>query len=258
MNSICYIPILKWKQGEYRALKLLPPSEINKILPLIEIVPNQYNSQTEKYNKTMGQQIIDSVNYIVKNWGLMRPIILDADLIASKKLENQASSPIELLYDLCKSKTIPFIPTINSFNDNSSKNICSLNKKYDLEYICLRINVSDQNFNEIKKVLPVIQEVSQLTDLKIMVILDQKRVNSTTFNNTDHIKFIQQMYSYLKNYQLALIAVSGASFPKDLSNILSDNIHEIERSEWIIWKGLHLPLVYSDYGISGDYATIFL
>ena len=48
INHSTYIPILKWKQGEYQALSELTPEIKKNIVPLFEIPPIGFDFENRK------------------------------------------------------------------------------------------------------------------------------------------------------------------------------------------------------------------
>ena len=56
---VFYYPILKWKQGEYKALHSLNPQIKDRICPIIEITPIGYDPESKENRITIDEHIKD-------------------------------------------------------------------------------------------------------------------------------------------------------------------------------------------------------
>ena len=63
-----YVPILKWRQGEYLALGQLHPNVKDKVIPLIEIPPIEWDFEQKKEAKTIDEHLKPFANRLVKKW----------------------------------------------------------------------------------------------------------------------------------------------------------------------------------------------
>lgn len=57
ISSEKYVPILKWRQGEYQALFTLKAEVKDKVVPLLVIPPREYDFEEEKMKKTVHEHI---------------------------------------------------------------------------------------------------------------------------------------------------------------------------------------------------------
>ena len=72
-----YVPILKGKDGEYRALKLLSPKVKEQFTPVIDVPPMPKNYGDGRSGKTLHQHISRIPGKIESSWGTKRPVFLD-------------------------------------------------------------------------------------------------------------------------------------------------------------------------------------
>jgi hypothetical protein len=66
-----YVPILKSKAAELRALNHLTVMERSRVTPLLEIIPGQVS--TKKQLETLTKQLVDA-------WGLKDPLFIDLSI----------------------------------------------------------------------------------------------------------------------------------------------------------------------------------
>jgi len=79
-----YMPILKWRQGEYQALLRLDDGVKDAILPLFVIPPVEYDFEDEKPKKTVQEHISPFALRYKTKWGKRLSLI---DLHESLELE---------------------------------------------------------------------------------------------------------------------------------------------------------------------------
>lgn len=60
-----YVPVLRWKQGEQRALQQLTPVVKSSITPLIELVPNEFGGKRIRRDTGLENRISNTVAQIV-------------------------------------------------------------------------------------------------------------------------------------------------------------------------------------------------
>ena len=50
-----YVPLLRWRMGEYQALEKLDPGLKAGVVPLIEVLPPDYDFELRKPKKEIGE-----------------------------------------------------------------------------------------------------------------------------------------------------------------------------------------------------------
>ena len=70
-----YVPILKWRQGEYQALSRLDEKKKNFIVPLIVIPPVEYDFEEKRPKKTVQEHIETFPKRFLSKWGKRKALI---------------------------------------------------------------------------------------------------------------------------------------------------------------------------------------
>ena len=104
-----YVPILKWKLGEQRAIGDLDPGVKRCITPLIEVVQRDLDLETGEPTKALKKHIEDKVKGIAQVWGTERRFFLDPGLLA-EEFDEQGRCGAELLFEEATAKGLQFIP----------------------------------------------------------------------------------------------------------------------------------------------------
>lgn len=242
-----YVPILKGKRGEFRALQNLPPSVLDEIVPVIDIV-------MPPFNKTLSDHITATINYIKKYWEEKeRLMYIDGYMIKDYGLLENGVHPMEHIFNELLSGGFNVLPVIGSpggveYNNIIRKIIFDIGLGAALRIF--RISNSDIN-SEVNQFLNYLDMPPQSLDL----IFDLRSLENISVNPfllwlEDQINQIP----YLTRWRSFVLA--GGIFPINLSQIDPDQILPLSRTEWHIWNGIinngkieRIPS-YSDYAIS--------
>ncbi|KNY24775.1 beta family protein [Pseudobacteroides cellulosolvens] len=253
-NSNHYIPILKWKRGEQRALQELPNSIKDKFTPLIEIVPVPYDFVNDTPAKTIDQHLANIGEQIRDSWLPKKPLFIDLCWLDEDDRMEDGSHPIYFIMNEVRKKKCLAIPVIGYERDDDYK--CEVKDaiKEDGLGVCIRLEDEDfldidSRLNSLMEYLEVIQsQVDILIDLKEISPDDEKKNILTIISIINSIPHVNEWRS---------ITLAFTTFPETLSAVSADSTGVIPRSEWKIWKELinrkksikRIP-AFSDYVIA--------
>ncbi len=254
-----YIPILRWRPAEIKALEKLFPQDRGNITPLIEFVMPA-PSITRKGDKIIItktrkekflEELPDVAKNLLKSCGQMHMLIdvqqLDADIRASS-LEQILASSKDL--DLFSIPVTYIIPMMGTSADAATRAAAVKYAKSSGHGLCIRIdkshlkepNLSSQIATFVKENQLDIGKIDLLIDLRV---IDQDTAVADVVKKLKILPDLQKWRSFI---------VSGGVFPKDLSDFLPGDVHQLERFDWKLWNKLQKtdllrkPL-FSDYTI---------
>lgn len=96
-NESHYVPIIKWKRGEQKALELLDSKYKKKFTPLIEIVPIPYDFAEERPSKTVDEHLKDIGKQLSNSWGNNMPIFLDLYWLDDSERMSNGDNPLKYI-----------------------------------------------------------------------------------------------------------------------------------------------------------------
>jgi len=250
-----YVPILKSKEGEFKALYELKTSTKKAITPLFEIIDIPWNYEEEEESKTIEVHLNKIAEKVSVNWGQSYIYFVDGLLIdENRKMSDAVTHYFDYFFNLLRHSNSNGIPVtgLNRHIDykNAIRKIASIDKRG----LCIRLEISDlSNVNlnsDIDKELQFYKVSPQETDLIIdLDVIQQMPLNilSLTIQN-----FINTL-TYINDWRT--LTLSSSSFPIDLSSISGNTIDVIDRHDWELWNvilGLKVKRLpsYSDYGIA--------
>jgi len=93
----CYLPVLRAKEGEFRAVRSLSPSARSRLVPLFDVpIP------VLKDGKTLGGYLAERAEGIHSAWGTARPLYVDVHDLPLDLRTSSEVQPITYLFDLLR------------------------------------------------------------------------------------------------------------------------------------------------------------
>lgn len=232
-----YIPVLRWKQSEWLALRDLTALLKAHMTPIIEPTPNKFND----YNQNNAQKMIGELN---KNWG-SGLMFVDCHLVA----DSVQGILLEDLYSLSADADISLNPVIGLERPETYRQIVQDiigQTNTDVAFRVTADELTGANFrNRIDRSLNDLNIHPQ----KVHVIIDYGFLQTQAMDFSD----IYRCLPHIQNWE-SLTVLAGA-FPLDLTQFYPAGIYRQPRYEWLCWqrailesKGVRKPS-FGDYTI---------
>src|SRR5580692_7823054 len=93
-----YVPVLKWRQGEYQALLRLDDVHRQHVVPLIEVTPPEFDFEEGKVKKTLEKQLEPFARRLKAKWG-SQPAFLETVLLEPTARMPGGVHPLTYLLD---------------------------------------------------------------------------------------------------------------------------------------------------------------
>ncbi len=249
MDNILYVPILKWKQGEQGALKLLSVETKKRILPLIEVPARVFDFEKKAYMKTIEKHIEKIPQTILKSWN--NPFYFDISNLNCEYLSDGTYIYEHFDDNFENSAYLNYIPV---YNPDLNKNI-----KYFTDCIKKdRIIAIRLKFNKIISLSEYLQEIVANLEItgsymsKIDLIIDIEYIKEN-----EDIKTLKMLTYELNNlsslYNWRYITLAGTSFPESLSILQKNSYCNIPRTYFTMYSNLINKNTFNRSFLFGDY-----
>ncbi len=244
-----YMPVLKWRQGEYQALLRLHESSKSNIVPLLVIPPVEYDFEAECMKKTVQEHISPFVKRYSSKWG-KRPSIIDIhDSLESEVMDDGNRVVPHIFLELYKNECTA-IPAINFSRPIHFKNDIKAIIARDKKGLAVRVNLIEllnPNFNiNVNALLSFMGIGYEDLDLIIDLGEPENYLPYITFSNllANAITNINHLPAY-RSYVLTSMSLK--------MNEIKKPGDEVPRHEWLLYK--HLISVLGDVRLAsyGDY-----
>ncbi|MDI9313346.1 MAG: beta family protein [Hydrotalea sp.] len=243
INHTTYVPVIKWKLGEYKALSELKDSTKDKIIPLIEIPRIGYDFENSSASKTIDEHLEKFIKRLKSKWP-SRPCFIDTCHIHEEHMADGNSST-KYIFNNLKDFSGPFIPVVYiSSNEDYIKDISITT--HLIKKVCLRITPHDLDIDNLDNKIQTILDSLKCTQDDSFLVIDIKDNDLPIGIHSEILKRIP----FANRWQMVVII--GGHYPKES---IRAGTYDIPRKEWITYKKIYK--VTSDEGVRipsfGDY-----
>jgi hypothetical protein len=104
-----YVPLLRWRAGEYRALKRLSDPCRERTVPLIEVLPPDYDFALRQPKKHIDEQLKPFAKQVQDYWP-NRPALVDAVQIDAGTRMGDGRHPLTFIFDEARAMRLDLVP----------------------------------------------------------------------------------------------------------------------------------------------------
>ena len=253
-----YVPILKWKRGEQKALENLTNESLENLMPLLEIPPIDFDWVNNAPKKTIDAHIKNIPNTIFNSIGITNCFI-DAFPIEEEDLLIDGTHSIKNLIENSLNLGCNVIP-VTGINRTNEYNLAikELLDNNTIDKICIRLEES--TFNDINSIINSILATFNITPDKCHIVIDLKEIKNTS------ISTYQLLLPIIINNLINLddwlsITLASTNFPVNLGEVQKNSSKLLPRNEYVLWENLHSKcnlnrtLQFGDYCIANPEYT---
>jgi len=251
-----YVPILKGKLGEYRALQQLYPQDRASLTPLIEIPPVDWDWDNDVARKAEIAHLEANRDNMIKYWGTTDRLfvdLVDAELSIPVVGDSLGRHPYGAFFDLARSKGLLAIPVVPPSPDAMLLSVVKAIVSQDQRGLMVRVGAAALANVSALQTLPA---TFGLQPSQIDLLIDLGEVNAASL--VPYQLTLPQLLPQIPNLQsFRSFCLAGCSFPETLSAFVSGQPGLAPRIEWALWTAVVAalpptarPPTHSDYGIS--------
>lgn len=255
MPSYQYMPILKWRQGEYQALLRMRNDLKAKMAPLLELCPPEYDFEAERLRKTIDEQLATFAQRLKKKWEDRLAYVDGLHLDPNDRMIG-GIHPLTFIFDGVRSLGGRIIPATGLERDKAYQDAVKGAAQTDALGVCLRVSldeVANDSFGDrVDELLALLEVHLSKTD----IVLDLRAANF------EPVSALAALLANLLQSTIALkkarsVILAGTAFPASMGSIKT-RTKELKRFEWLVYKALldELPAkarrpMFGDYAIAG-------
>ena len=253
MRTNFYLPLLKSKAGEFKALSKLRPDLKDRIVPLFDITRMEYDHDENKKPKTIEDHLQKFSNKVIQHWP-EHPLFLDSTLVNDERPDGMRANEY-VFQELAKKEIFP-MPVV--YQNSSLDFVMSVQKiliLYDIKEIGIRLTIEDVTSENFATNLDSILELLEMPLGNCHVIFDLK---DSDFSQVDDFAegILDVLGDFPKLKAWKSFTLAGGAFPS-MSKIQTAAVL-IPRNDWILYKlvmskfsksSLSRPINFGDYSI---------
>lgn len=248
-----YVPILKAKGGEFKALKEASETVRSAITPLLEVVdvPLKWAAGEDPVpSKSVDDHVEDIAENIAKSWGPSRNVFVDGFYIEEHTLAD-GREPIDGLLDQLREANVMAIPVAGLDRNREYNEAIKRAVEQDERGVCLRLQEPDLESDDLHEQIAAVISGIGLPPSQVDLLLDygpKVPPKSALVPVLNGIPRVKEWRSF---------TMSASSFPVDMSEVARYTTVELDRDEWLNWvfvrsrsNNLIRVPTYSDYAIN--------
>jgi len=248
MGPAAYVPVLKSRAGELRALSALDSTTKQTITPLIEFTPPQDDVEAHQLRK------IDSLASV---WGRDQRILADYRYLNDAQVDGGVPAARYLL-ELMLDRRMRAVPVMDPSNDRAVIEMARRIVSAGAEGCCYRIPLPmDARPDHANERIVDLLKASGLDPEQVDLVLDYGSVFGT--QRLGYARSIRNVLAELVHAdKWRNLILTATAFPETLKDIPPDGKSSFERIEWQSWssfaesgpKTARIP-TFSDYATAG-------
>jgi hypothetical protein len=247
-----YVPCLRWKQGEYQAVRSLSEATKDFITPLIEVPEKGFDFETQSDKKSIDEHLAPFAKRVSEKWG-DRPCFVDLKLIPASERMQGGIHPVRFVFDQLELKGCAAVP-VTGLNRDAQYHIAVLESvARGPRGVCIRITLEEAAKSSLRfAVEALLADKAPMEECDF--ILDLEAPNFLPVDGFARlIESLIRQLPFLNRWRT--FSMIGTSFPSTMGEIQTSEA-TIPRNEWLLYKQLVPALRKSGIRIPafGDYA----
>ena len=254
ITHLDYVPVLKWRQGEYQALFRLRDPHRSRVVPLIEMTPPDFDFESWLPKKTIDEHLEKFAARLKDKWGA-RLAFLDAGLIDPAARMIGGMHPLLWLMNEVRPNGSPLIPVTGFERDAGYQSAVNLAHLVDGRGAALRCSLEDAVDPDFGYNVESLLDTLGFDHDELDIIVDLKSPNFEPLDGLAQLlaATLQSSPAFAAARSVTIVATA---FPASMGDVTGP-IKLISRSEWLLYKAL-IPLLaassvrpaFGDYGIA--------
>jgi hypothetical protein len=236
-----YMPILKGREGEFRAVAQLSAALVRQVLPIFEVIPTANGPTKDAYR--FGIRARESVP---------ASLAIAVDVRHLGDPTNGVRRPMRDIADDLSVWGIPMLPVLHV--SDSPARMADVRYAVDLHggHTVLRLGsgTSDPDDAEAEKSMDRLRDQAGLTIGQCHLVLDVFEVRSER-DLTRVEPVVRKCVSWAQRYPWSSVTVAAGAMPQSVSHLPVNAPSPVRRWDLYLWQRVaDLGVPYADYGIA--------
>jgi hypothetical protein len=246
-----YVPVLKWKMGEYQALNRLSDQVKGKVTPLLEIPPVGFDFESGENRESWSSHLGDFGRRLRSKWQ-SRPCFVDLKHI-KQDVRVANHHPLDFVFGQARAEGCSAIPVASLDSDRQFLQVARKIARDDGRGAAIRLSLSDFDADDLSA------DIENCLSLLGVTIPDADLIVDLDASNFIPIKaFVRSlsiMYAMIPTpNRWRTLTIVGSSYPETVAGLGAELL--IDRNEWLAYKAFVRSLGgESRIPTFGDYAA---
>lgn len=244
-----YVPILKFRQGEYLAMGRSSTTIKKWMTPLFELPTEPWDFEESRPSKSMDQHLSQFGKRLSRNWKAR--CFIDSPYIGGTTTVASGSHHLEHAFSLARAEGCQAVPVVGIERDAAYKKAVAAIVTTDGRGACIRLSPDDFSSNIKGNITSLLTTIGLKASDCDLIIDANDDVSSSP--NSQVAVWKSQLSALPQLTSWRSLTVAGGSFPASLSPASAYRPHhDLKRHEWLAYKALvkgKLPRIptFGDY-----------
>jgi hypothetical protein len=255
ISNHTYVPILKWRQGEYQALLRLSDAVKQAVVPLIEITPPDFDFETSTPTKTLDEHLVAFASRLQAKWGT-RLALLDCSLLGADARMADGTHPMTYLCERATALGAQLVPVVTLESDAAYRQSVFEIDEHTGNGVALRCSVEEALETDFDSRIGSLMAELDVDASSLDVVLDLKSPNFEPEEGLVALT-IAALTGATIFEQARSVTLAASSFPESMGEVTGPLQHW-PRREWSLYRavlaslpaGARVP-AFGDYAIAG-------
>ncbi|WP_331691941.1 beta family protein [Pandoraea sputorum] len=248
-----YVPILKWRQGEYIALERLSSSIKAWVTPLFEIPTEAWDFETEAPAKSLDDHLIKFGTRLKQKWDARRCFVDSPYIDGTAKISTGVHHLVHI-FDLARAAGAKPVPVAGLDRSPAYLNAIKAIIREDARGLCLRLTPDDFDPTLSAKIGALLTKVGATVEQCDLVIDCSSDIADSPHTQALLWKALIGQVPALNSWRS--FTVAGTAFPQALPSATFRPRGTVKRNDWLAYKLLRAQLSADDrMPTFGDYAV---
>jgi hypothetical protein len=249
-----YVPLLRWRQGEYEALFRLGAPQKQAILPLVEILKPDYDFEQRKPKRNLDEHLKLFGRRLGIKWNGL-PALIDTSRLDPADRMADGRHPLSFIFEEARAAGAPLIPVTGFDRDAAYQAAVGAIAASDRRGTALRCSLAEVLDPDFENHVQGLLWTTGVHWTELDIILD---LETPAFDPMPQLVnvIIAALSSATIFNACRSVTLLATSFPDKLANMVSP-VQRFVRHEWVMFKAVIAALpsgvrrpIFGDYGIA--------
>lgn len=223
-----YMPILKWRQGEYLALEQLDSRVKDKVTPLIEIPPIEWDFENNKKAKTIDEYLQPFARRLRQNWN-NRAACIDLNYLESTIRMDNGIHPLNYVFDSVRKINGQIFPVTGISRNSSYQKAIKSIVNQDKNGVCIRLRSNDLVKPILRMNLESLVNYLEIDLIEVDLVVDLEAPSFEPLNL--FVSTIRNAVNKLQIEPFRSFTVTSTNSPDSMGK-LNRGVNYVDRLEW--------------------------
>jgi hypothetical protein len=253
IRPLGYVPLLRWRQGEYLALRRLDDDQKDLLTPLVEVLDPDYDFEERRPKKTLDEHLEKFGKRLLETWDC-RPFLLDTCRMTPTGRMADGRLPLRYMFDEAAARGVPAIPVTGLARDAAYQAAVRSILKQGKRGLGLRFQLTEARDSDFGTHVDLLLKSldARIADADLIIDLE-----SPSFDDPESLAdvIVEVLGTPGPIQESRSVTVLATSFPDSLAGVAG--VKRIPRQEWLLFKAIKNKLsegartpAFGDYTIS--------